>query len=464
MYNDYQQEELTESLSSFEKALEHNENKYFEIHEFEYIIDYYLASDDVSTSRNAIEKALAIHPQSHELQRRLAQLNNLEGEHERAINVLNKSFDAFGADKDVDYYLILGESYLGIDKIDKAKWSFEKAIELSGEEYFDIVTSIAVSYQQKEYFEEVIHYLKLVEKEDSSLLFDIGMAYSNIMDYENSIIYLEKSVRNMPFSVDVWYYLAKSYQANSQYELAEEAILNTIAIEPDTILYQYDLAQIYIDQSKYLEALELYKEILSKDKQVNHSIFLSIGDISFNIGQYENARKNYEIALRLYPESAEAYHALAQIEIENENYDIAKLQVQKAISFNAKESAFFLTLGTVNQLLGDVLAAELSYKEALKIDPKQETAWHLLIDYYYYIDKPKEAKKVAFDAIQEIQASYLLFCKISASYFDLEDAEKGLLYLRKALSKDSKSIAFFLDYYPEAKDNSAIIKLIRQFQ
>ncbi len=188
MYNDYyQEEELMGSLSSFEEALEHNENKYFEIHEFEYIIDHYLSSGDISGSRKAIQKALLIHTKSHELQKRLAQLNNMEGFHESAIEILNTSFKSFGTDKDIDYYLILGESYLGIGKAEKAKLAFNKAIEISEDEFFDIVTAVASLYQQEGYFEEVVKHLKSIEKEDASLLFDIGLSYHNLMDYKNAI-------------------------------------------------------------------------------------------------------------------------------------------------------------------------------------------------------------------------------------------------------------------------------------
>ena len=461
MNNDfYPEEELKDSLSNFEKAVEYNENKYFETYEFEYIIDYYLSSNDILASRNAIQKALTIHPKCHELQKRLAQLNNIEGFYEQAIHILNRSFQSFGTDKDADYYLILGESYLGIGQIDKAKHVLEKAIQLAGEEYFDIVTAVAILYQQEGYFEEVVFYLKQVEKEDPTFRLDIGISYYNLMDYELAITYLEQFIQTDSFSVDAWYYLAKSYQKNQQYTLAEEAFLNVIALDSDTILYQYNLAKIYIDQAKYIDALSVYKDILSKDKDINHSVFLSIGDVNYNINHYQNAKKNYEIALRLNPESAEAYHSLAQIEIEEEHYDIAKSYVQKAISIDAKQAPFFITLGTLNQLLGDFQAAEFSFIEAINIDSTFELAWHSLIDYYFFLEKPLRAIDVAFDAKNKITETYILDCKIAAAYFDIKNEEYGLIYLQKAFVKDAQSKSFFLEYYPEGVSDYKIMDLI----
>jgi len=463
MYNDfYQEEELMSSLSSFEQALEHNESKYFEVHEFEYIIDHYISAQNITSSKNAIQKALIIHPKSHEIQKRLAQVKNMEGQYESAIETLNNSFVSFGTDKDLDYFLILGESFLGIGENKKARDAFSRAIELSEEEYFDIVTTVAALYQQEGYFEEVIYYLKSVENEDSSLLFDIGMSYHNLLDNKNAILYLEKFINQTPFSVDGWYYLGKSYQDSNRLEDAEDAFLNTIALDSELIIYQYDLAKVYIDQSKYLEALEVYKEILSKDKNVNHSIFLSIGDISYNLEQFDNAKKNYEIAIRLNPESAEGYYSLAQVEIENESLELAKSFIQKAISIDANKAAFFVTLGTINQLMGDVKSAEFSYLEAVNIDSNLNTAWHLLIDYYFFLDKPQESIDVAFKSLANIDEEYSIYCKIAASFFDLDDTEQAVYYLKKAINIDSDARVFFKEYYSESDQNIHVKTLLGQ--
>ena len=459
----YQEEELKGSLSSFEQSLEHDETKYFEVHEFEFIIDHYLSSNDIKNSKRAIQKALDIHPNNQELQKRLAQVYNIEGMFDRAIEILDNSFKSFGVAKDLDYYLIQGEAFLGIQEPLKAKNSFKRALDISGEEYFDIVTTVAALYQQEGYYEQVISLLKRIEKDDSSLLFDIGLAYYNIFDFKNAIKYFEEFIPTAPFSVDAWYYASKSHQANGSFELAEEALLNSIALDPGMIVYQYDLAKLYIDQEKYLEALELYKEILSQDKDVNHTIFLSIGDISYNLEQYDNAQKNYEIALRLNPDSSEAYHSLGQVYIEFENYEKAKKNIQRAISIDSDRADFFVSLGTVNQLQGDLLGAEFSLIEAIKLNPILETAWNLLIDFYFFSERSEMSLKTSFEAIKNIGEQSSVLCKIAASYFDLEMRDKGGDYLQKAFDQDKGSIDFFLEYYPEAEDDTVIMNQINYF-
>ncbi len=460
----YQEEDLKGSLSSFEQSLKHDEVKYFEVHEFEFIIDHYLSSGDIENCRNALQKAFNIHPKSHEINKRLAQLNNLEGLSGEAIKLIEHTYKAHGVAKDIDFYLILGEALLSIQKPQKAKEAFKEAIRISGDEYFDIVTTVAALYQQEGFFEQVIYHLQKIEKEDSSLLFDIALAYHNLFDFNNAIKYFKRFIPTAPFSVDVWYYIAKSYQGVLDYTSAEDALLNAIALDPEMIVYQYDLAKVYIDQSKYIESLELYKEILSKDKNVNHSIFLSIGDISYNLEQYENSLKNYEIALRLNPESSEAYHSIGQVHIELENYNLAKQNIQKAISIDASRADFFVSLGTVNQLLGDYFSAEYSFIEATKINPSLETAWNLLIDFYFFSEKPELSLKTALEAIKVLGNQNQLFSKISASYFDMKDTKNGLLYLKKALIQNRANAEFFLEYYPEGKQELSIMNLINLFE
>ena len=103
MHSDfYQEEELKGSLSNFEQSLKYDEVKYFEIFEFEFIIDHYIISGDVENSRKAIQRALIIHPKSHEIQKRLAQVKNIEGFFEDAVRILEESFLSFGTEKDIE--------------------------------------------------------------------------------------------------------------------------------------------------------------------------------------------------------------------------------------------------------------------------------------------------------------------------------------------------------------------------
>ena len=459
----YQEDELKGSLSSFEESLKYNENRYFEIHEFEFIIDHYLSSNDISKSKKALQNALNIHPKNHELQKRLAQINNVEGLHKEAILTINNSFNSFGTQKDIDYYLILGEAYLGINELDKADVLLRKAVDISGEEFFEIVTTVAALYQQEGFFENAIQYLKKVEDEDSSLLFDIAMGYYNISAFSRAIKYFEKFIPTAPFSADAWYYISLCNKFIDKYKEAEDAILNAIAIDPNILLYQYDLAKIYIDQIKYIDALELYKEILSKDKNVNHTIFLSIGDISYNLEQYENARKNYEIALRLNPESEEAFHSLGLVEIESQDYTKAKLYIQKAIAISSSRVDFFMSLGTTNQLMGDDLGAEYAYLEAVKLAPEVEGSWSLLVDFYYLNDRPQKAIETNLQAFKEVGETSLLQAKMAAANFDLGNREEALLYLKKSLTQNKNEKEGFLEYYPEALTDNEILELLSQY-
>ena len=464
MYSEfYQENNFKGSLNDFEESLKQNESKYFEIHEFEFIIDHYIGSNDISKSKTALRNALKIHPKNHELQKRLAQINNIEGLYNEAILVINKSFQSFGTEKDIDYYLILGEAYLGIGNIEKTKNLFKKAIEISEDEYFEVVTTIASLFQQEGHNKEALHYFIKVEHEDKALLFDIALTYQNLAKHNEAISYFEKFIPTSAFSVDAWYYLSSSYRAIENFEKAEDAIQNAIAIEPEILIYQYDLAKIYIDQVKYLEALELYKEILSKDKDVNHTIFLSIGDISYNLEQYENARKNYEIALRLNPNSSESFYSLGLVEIEIQDYTKAKMYIQKAIDLNSERAEFFMSLGTVNQILNDNVNAEFLFIEAVKLASNTEDSWGMLIDFYYLNDNPAKAIETINHAEEKLGLKSLLLIKKAAANFDLGNRIKALKLLKTALSINKNESETFLEYYPEGRTDFEILNLMNNY-
>mgnify|MGYP000875621903 CR=1 FL=1 len=82
---------------------------------------------------------------------------------------------------------------------------------------------------------------------------------------------------------------------------------------------------------------------------------------------------------------------------------------------------------------------------------------------FQFLEKSK-VKQVQVRAKKNIGETNQLSCKIAASYFDLEDEEKGLQFLENAIKEDLKSIPFFLEYYPEGARVNKIMNLINLFQ
>ena len=87
---DWQQDDETNELvSRFEKLLESGEGHFFDVEEFETIIDYYLDIQQTSLTRSAIEWAQEQHPGSNSFKIREARLFTQEAKYNQALKILD---------------------------------------------------------------------------------------------------------------------------------------------------------------------------------------------------------------------------------------------------------------------------------------------------------------------------------------------------------------------------------------
>ncbi len=464
MYNDYyQDEDLDYSLNNFESSLAERKNQYFEVHEFEYIIDHYLSTSNAKAASTAVRKGLKIHPNSYDLLKRMAQVYNLEANFEAAYQTIQEAFFAFGTKEDVDYYMIIAESALGLGLTTEAHEHFSNAIDLSGEDYSDIVSSISAIYQQEGFIKEAADYLKLIADQHPQNLFDLAVLYFQALMFDEAKIYFEKFINTDYLNGEAWFYLGQCAAYGDSWASAENALLNSIALEPLNASYHRELARIYEHQEKYLPALESYKEILELSSELNDGVLIAIGNISFNMNLYESARKNYLLAIKVNPKNASAFHLLGLLEMTLEQFEEAEKQFTIAFDLN-QDPEYLVSLANACFMNDKVELAEAHLNQALQIDTLFEMAWHQLFDVYFFTNRLGKAFRIADDAYQTLEQAPEFEIKKAIASYSLGHHRKAHLYLKQALSNEPDLVDFFLDYYPQANSNPEIMELIATFQ
>ena len=72
--------EMEKSIERYEAMLKDNDSFYFDSEEFEYIIDHYTKNNQLKRSRQAVEMAMAQHPESNMLKIKYARQYLLEND------------------------------------------------------------------------------------------------------------------------------------------------------------------------------------------------------------------------------------------------------------------------------------------------------------------------------------------------------------------------------------------------
>lgn len=189
--------------------------------------------------------------------------------------------------------------------------------------------------------ERNIYLLELSLNEDPNQpfhLYNLGVEYSRLQNYEQSILYLKKCLQyeqqQASYLPSVYFLLGKNLYNCRQFQEAEQILQKAINLYPDFTDLHYLLAQLYSTQALYEKALNhLYKTIELGDapkKYISNAgagSFLShvkIGEIYEDLKYKEEALQRYFQAIKINPHAKigylKFYSLLAKVEMTDHSY------------------------------------------------------------------------------------------------------------------------------------------------
>ena len=113
------EEEIEKAIEKYEAMLKSHDSLYFDSEEFEYIIDHYTKNNELKRSRQAVEMAMAQHPESNVLKIKMARQYLLENDAQRAFDIMQQ-VERYDDDDDPDYFLTLGSCLAVLGKSEEA--------------------------------------------------------------------------------------------------------------------------------------------------------------------------------------------------------------------------------------------------------------------------------------------------------------------------------------------------------
>ncbi len=181
--------ELDELIGRFDEMVRHDKLYFFDVDEFEEIIDFYFEHHNNRRVQVAIDHALRQHPSSHIFLLRkaqyLADINKLG----KALEILQKL--EMLEPQNPDVYLTLGTVYSKLKKIKQAIDAYYKAIEYSDEKD-DIYIRIAFEYEELNDYDKAIKYLiKALDfnPNNQSVIYELSFCFELAGRVEDAIVF-----------------------------------------------------------------------------------------------------------------------------------------------------------------------------------------------------------------------------------------------------------------------------------
>lgn len=241
------------------------------------------------------------------------------------------------------------------------------------------------SFKAGEY-EKAIDAFKLVLQKDNNnpnVLNNIGLCYSKLAKDDLGSEYFIKALSFNPKSVQTYINLADVYYRNKNIIEAINLLENGVTLMPQEIALKHYLSRFYVEDCRYDLAMDQLFEILDIDED-NLDAYWDLGNIQFELGDYDSAVENYENVLEKVTDNAVLYYQTAITYEANDNVDKAISNHLKALAVNENFHPSYKKLGILFMARGD-----------------KESALEYLEDYLNF-DLPADEKQNIQDLINRI--------------------------------------------------------------
>ena len=229
-------------------------------------------------------------------------------------------------------------------------------------------------FKKAEYKQAIDAFNKLLEKDNNNpnILNNIGLCYMKLAEDEKASEYFIKALSFNPKAVQTYINLADVYYRNDNIIEGINLLENGVTLMTDEIALKHYLSRFYLKDCRYDLAMTQLFEILDIDSE-NLDAYWDLGNIQFELGDYDSAVDNYENVLEKITTNAVMYYQTAITYEAADNIDKAISNHLKAISCNENFEPSYKKLGILFMARGDKESAIKYFKDYLNFDlPKDE--------------------------------------------------------------------------------------------
>ncbi len=456
------EEEIRQAVQKFENMKRNNEKYFFDVIEFESIIDYYIESNNSVKAFEAAALATQQHPNSVSIQIRKARVLLDKGRAVEALRILKKLENIEPGNHEI--FITKGTALGMLGDIQGAKKIFDYALTLDSEETGNILFSIVSVLQNLNYYEHLIPYLRrliAMEPNYKAHLYDLAYAYEKVEKYNESILNYLKYIEEEPFSDSAWYNLGVLYNKTDIYDKAIEAYDYALAINGLNTFALFNKANILYNLERYTEAIPVYHEYVEQEED-SYEAITYLAECYEKTNEFDLAKKYFLEAIELEPEYSDAWFGLGVIEFNTGNADDSLIYFRKAVRLDDENPEYWYLLGKAHYIKGEIKAALSCFREALKLDAYYDEVW---ID----LGKIILTENLTSRAIPYLEQAYRVTGNIpginyllAVFYLRKSDTEEAYRHLSMGIEMDKELFREFRDIFPLRPLPRKVNRLLRK--
>jgi tetratricopeptide (TPR) repeat protein len=453
------EEEFGELVNRFELMVKNDNQYFFDVDEFETIIDYYLDTQNLEMARKAISEGLKQHPTCAEFDIRKARLLAYEKKYYEALELLNH-IELLEPTND-QVYTAKGEIYSMMNKPELAIKEYKKCIPYS-ESPEDIYASIAYEYENMNDYPQAIKNLKKalkIKPDSENLIHEIAFFFELTAREEEAIEFFIDFLDQNPYSKVGWFNLGIFYNTLELYEKAIEAYEFTLAIDEEFSSAYFNIANSYAGLQHYKKAIKYYEKTFEFEAPEPLTYYY-IGESYENLDDLENAGINFNKAIKLDDKIGEPWAGSARIAVKQKQDLKAIKYYEKAISLMPLNDDYKYELAIIKLKNHLYRESEVLFSEIVEHDATFIEAW---INYSVCMNLSANIE-MAIDiiekAIEKNKDEASLWYRLAGLLYKSGKIQQAYYYIETALKLDIETHTELLEFIPELENESRFIELL----
>ncbi|MFO7723297.1 MAG: tetratricopeptide repeat protein [Bacteroidales bacterium] len=452
--------ELKELIARFEASLSNGSVLFFDVDEFEDIIDYYMDFGLTQKARMALHHAFRIYPGSSRLNIKRAQILAYQNKRERALDILSEM--EVNEPENTDINLTKAHIYSQMQLYDKSIQEYIKAAESDDQDLEDIFISIAFEYENKGDFDNAIEYLHRalqINPDNESVIFELSYCHELNNTPEAAIPLFNQYLDRNPYSALAWFNLGVTYSQMERWQESIDAYDYVIAIDEKFASAYFNKANALGGLGLYEKAIETYLETF-KHEEPDGITWYYIGECYEKLERFKEAIDHYLKAVSMNESHIDAWIGIGSCYQMMGNYPLAVQYLNIAIEKDVDHAEAWYMLGDVSTETGDLARALDCYQMVVTLDPQREDIWVDLCDCHLGLENPSDAQAALEDGLTRFPGNAPMLYRQVVALFRSGMIKESMDVLQRVFAEHPTEAASMFAIAPELRDHSDVIRIL----
>ena len=436
----FEDPEFKEILAKYEGMVESHTPTYFDAEELTDIAEYYTSINEEEKADGAIQLALELHPTNTDALMFKSRSLAIKGNINEAYQIANLIEDT--SDREVKF--LKADLLIEEKRFEEADCVLEELAE-SEEKSFEVLLDIVMTYMDtnnktyaKKWLDEIE--LKGINTTNNQTYRDAWCDYCMTFGEPGKAVEaFQRSLDELPYSIRHWNGLAKCYLAQSENELAHEAVDFALAINDNDEEAIEVKGFCYLQNENYPDAVSTFEKLLpfSKYKARIYSLIAKCYMEQELINEALNTCLNWlkDCSKLTDFEKSEIFSYIAMCYSHLNQPMEGMKYIDAAISLNSFYRGAILQKGMLHLQLDEKEIAKNLFEKALNLSPDDEQmeVYYSIANCYLWLKDYEETIKCCEKIISDYPQDQLeALIMLGSCYYFLGNIHSCFAYIAKA--------------------------------